>query len=183
MSIRPRSIALLLRGVNVGGVTAPMSAVRELLTGLGHPEATTLLASGQAVAQLGDGEAGDQLARRFEEALQERFGRAFPVRAVERDALERIAAGFPFVADDPQIQPYIVFCWDAETADALAALPEQDLALEEHAPGPDLTVYWRVATGSSVRSPFSTALTRAAVKPRTSTRNLRTVQRILEAMG
>ena len=41
---------ILLRGVNVGGVSVKMAELRELLAGLGYDEVKTVLASGNALA-------------------------------------------------------------------------------------------------------------------------------------
>lgn len=63
---------VLLRGVNVGGVTITMAALRELLEQRGYAEVRTVLASGNAL--VASDASGVDVKADVEAALRERFG-------------------------------------------------------------------------------------------------------------
>ena len=89
-----------LRGVNVGGHNkVPMASLRELLSGLGHTDVSTLLQSGNAVFTSPETDAS-AIAVELERAVADRFG--FEVRCTVRTAAEllAIAERCPFRPDD-----------------------------------------------------------------------------------
>jgi uncharacterized protein (DUF1697 family) len=79
--------ALLLRGINVGGnKKIAMSDLRDLLTGIGHGEARTLLQSGNAVFTTRSRRSADRLAAEIEAAITDKL--AMTVRCLLRTAAE-----------------------------------------------------------------------------------------------
>ncbi|NLU82845.1 DUF1697 domain-containing protein [Rhodococcus sp. HNM0569] len=170
----------LLRGVNVGGVTVRMAPLREVFeSGLGFGSVRTVLASGNVVF---DAEAGDAAAlrRAIEDALRREFGYDARVFVLPHDVLSRIRAGYPF--DDPAAadrNPYVVLVDDADALDSLAATAASlDPTVERVAAGEGV-VYWEVTKGSTTSSRFGKALAARKLAPVVTTRNLRTLDKLL----
>jgi len=82
----PHQRFLLIRAVNVGGASLPMSDLRDLLTGLGAADVRTYIASGNALVTIeGDPDAFD---RAVEKAVEQRFGYFRECISRERGELE-----------------------------------------------------------------------------------------------
>lgn len=170
----------LLRGVNVNGITIRSAELADAMRGLGFGDVRTVLASGNVRFTTGDG-VRDRAAlkSRIETALRDRFDHDAWIVLVTLDELEAVARGYPFDADDPARQPYVVFCSEAPVRDALlhtaATLdPDEDPT----APGFGV-VYWSPERGRTLDTPFGKTLGRVEYKPTTTTRNLRTLLKIL----
>lgn len=183
MAGRDQIWVALLRGVNVGGVTIRSADLAALFTELGFDAVKTFLASGNV--RFTAGGARSDLKKRIEKALRDRFGYDAWIVLVSRDELAEAVASFPFDAADSSRQPYVVFCADeaARTAvlDAAAhAEPPLDPDEDPVAPGPGV-VYWSPEKGRTLDTPFGKAMARSSAPFRTATttRNLRTLQKIL----
>lgn len=183
----------LLRGVNVGGITIRSADLAAVFTSLGFGDVRTVLASGNVVFDAGGAAAGPsaagggaqraseraRLKTSIEKALRDRFGYDAWIVLVTADELEAAADAFPFDDTDASRQPWVIFCVDDATRDELvSAASGMDASADPVAPGPGV-VYWNPAKGTSVDTPFARVLARAAYKPRTTNRNLRTIRRIL----
>ncbi|TPX00977.1 DUF1697 domain-containing protein, partial [Schumannella luteola] len=101
---------ILLRGVNVGGVTVRMAELRELLEGLGYGEVTTVLASGNALVT-SDASAA-RVKADVEAALRERFGYDAWVHVMSTDALRTIVDAYPFERGRDGWHDYVLFVLD-----------------------------------------------------------------------
>ena len=172
----------LLRGVNVGGRTIEMAELRRCLTEAGFGEVRTVLASGNAVFT-DPGSTGTTATRRLkgqvETALRDRFGYDAWVVLVDVRHVRDVIDDFPFVTDDPAIHPYVVFGSEQAALDELlAAAPDLDLAAEEIAAGRGV-VYWRCPKGRTLETPFAKLLAKPRFRTSTTSRNLRTLQKIL----
>lgn len=168
----------LLRGVNVGGITIRSVELGELFRSLGFAGVRTVLASGNVVFDSDEADVAG-LTRRIEKALGARFGYEAWIVLVTAERLGRIVAAFPF-AERAGWHPYVVFASDAaHLAELLAAAPALDPADESVVAG-DGVLYWelRVAVGST-ESPFAKLTAKARFKPTTTTRNLRTLRKLL----
>lgn len=170
----------LLRGVNVNGITIRSADLAALLRGLGLTDVTTVVASGNARFTADVDVAGrPELKARIEAALRERFDYDAWIVLVTLDELAAAITAYPFDADDDSRQPYVVFCSDAAVRDALAdAAASLDPAEDPAHPGFGV-VYWSPEVGRTLDTPFGKLLGRAAYKPTTTTRNLRTLVKIL----
>ena len=167
----------LLRGVNVGGITVRSADLRNLLGELGFANVTTVLASGNALFDTESGAA--ELKPLIERALGERFGYDAWIVLLDRPALERIAAAYPFERDDDVFTPYVVFGSDPGMLQDLAdAAADPDPEVESVALG-DGALYWRVVKGRTTDSPVGKLLAKGKYRTTTTNRNLRTVERIL----
>ena len=172
----------LLRGVNVGGVTVRSADLAALFRELGFADVKTFVASGnvrfEADAAAFD---RDRLKATIEKALGDRFGYEAWIVLVTHDELRAAIEGFPFDADDPTRQPYVVFCSDRSVREALTdAAEDLDAADDPVQPGFGV-VYWSPPKGRSVDTPFARVLTRSSYTGTTTTRNLRTLAKIAAA--
>ena len=170
-------VALLLRGVNVGGVTVRSADLRSVLSDAGLGDVTTVLASGNAVVTATSAAAAGKAA---ESALEERYGRRIRVLAIAIEDLEKIVDAYPHVEDDDHT-PYVVFELEAGVADALAQL---ETAEDEAIAAGDGVLYWSNPKGTTLTSGFAKASERAGKggsKDATTIRNLRTLRKVLAA--
>ena len=166
----------LLRGVNVGGITIRSAELAELFRGLGFENVRTVLASGNVVFDSAETDAGE-LKRRIEQALSERFGYEAWIVLVTREKLADVIAAFPFDAARAGWHPYVLFASDTAHLDELAAAPttpDDDVTR----PG-DGVLYWQHRIAAGLDSSFSKLSSKARFKATTTTRNLRTLQKLL----
>jgi uncharacterized protein (DUF1697 family) len=171
----------LLRGVNVGGVTVKNAQILEVFEAAGLQSVRTVLASGNVAfdAPASESEAG--LATRVGGALADAFARDIPLVLVTQERLRAVADAYPFERDDAALQPYVVFSSDpAAITGVLEAAKALPLDVESVSEG-DGVVYWRVPKGSTLDTPFAKVLAGKGVAPFLTTRNLRTVERLLSA--
>ncbi len=183
--------AALLRGVNVNGITITSAELKALFTELGFSDVKTVLASGNVLFETGpdargrdadgpDAPAHATLKRTIEQALRERFGYDAWIVLVDHADLAAIAAGYPF-DEAAELQPYVVFASEAAVAEEIvahAAEPEATSHGERVLPGAGV-VYWELPKGSSTDTALAKYLAKARFKATTTTRNLRTLRKLL----
>lgn len=170
----------LLRGVNVGGTTVRSADLADVFADLGFTSVRTVLASGNVVFET-DAAASDrpEIKARIERALRERFDYDAWIVLVTVAELTAAADAFPFDDTDTSRQPWVIFCVDDETRDELLAAAEnEDAAADPVAKGRGV-VYWNPVKGTTVSTGFAKLLAKAAYKPRTTNRNLRTLRKII----
>ena len=164
--------------MNVGGITVRSADLRDLFRELGFANVSTVLASGNVLFDSDD--PAPRLKTRIESALGERFGYDAWIVLLDREAFDRIAAGYPFERDDDAFTPYVVFGSDPASLRELAdAAGEPDPAVESVALS-NGALYWRVVKGRTIDSPFGRTLGKQKYRTTTTNRNYRTVERILE---
>ncbi|PPH29630.1 DUF1697 domain-containing protein [Rathayibacter sp. AY1F9] len=169
----------LLRGVNVNGRTVRSAELAETVAGIGVDRVRTVLASGNAAFD--SDRPAAELKPALEAALAERFGYDAWIVLVTQEALAAVLAAYPFSRIDEEAHPYVVFGSDEEALDAAqAAIGEPDPAVELVARGAAV-LYWRCPRGSSTDTPVARILARSAYRSTTTTRNLRTVERLATA--
>ncbi|MEW5808373.1 MAG: DUF1697 domain-containing protein [Actinomycetota bacterium] len=168
--------AALLRGVNVGGVNLKMAAVATTLAQAGFTDVKTVLATGNVLLSSSVGAPG--VRKTAEKALRDEFGYEAWVLVYDLDTLAEISAAYPFERERDGHQSYVTFVSDPEVLDELAGL----------APGPDEKIdagagvlYWQVPRGSTLDSTIGKTMGNKRYKPSTTTRNLRTLEKLLAA--
>jgi uncharacterized protein (DUF1697 family) len=170
----------LLRGVNVNGVTVRSAELADTFRELGFESVRTVLASGNVAFET-DAAASDRkkLKARIESALRDRFGYDAWILLPTMAELQDIVDGFPFDEKDAKRQPYAVFCVDDATRDEiLAEAASFDEDADPVASGTGV-VYWNPRVGTTVETPLGKLLGRARFKPSTTSRNLRTLRKIV----
>lgn len=167
--------AVLLRGVNVGGVNLKMSDVAAVFTSAGFTGVATVLASGNVLA---DSELPAQQVRTVaEQALREAFGYQAWVLAYPMDTVAAISAAYPFAREVDGHHSYVTFVSDPAVLDELAALepgPSERIARGE------TVLYWQVPRSSTLSSTIGKTMGKRRYKSSTTTRNLRTLERLLD---
>lgn len=170
----------LLRGVNVGGITVRSPDLQALFAQLGLSQVRTVLASGNIVFDAAPQEPLGALKTRIEAGLRERFGYDAWVVLLEADGLAAVCAGYPFERHDPARHPYVVFSSDdgvlAELAARAAGLADEQV---EQVRRVGSVLYWDLPRGSSTQTPFARAGAAARYKPYITTRNLRTLEKVV----
>lgn len=172
----------LLRGVNVGGVTIKSAPLREVFVALGFDDVCTVLASGNVVFRAGSDAGGDAAAAlkaKIERALSDEFGYVAWIVLHTREHVDAAARAFAFDADVASRQPMVIFGSDdlvlAELAGAAASM--------DHDVDPvrlgDGALFWNPVKGTSTTTPFAKLLAKAGYKARTTSRNLRTLEKVL----
>jgi uncharacterized protein (DUF1697 family) len=171
--------AAFLRGVNVGGVNLKMADVADALTEAGFAEVRTILASGNIVLQARAN--ADTVRAKAETALRQRFGYEAWVLVYPIDTVRAIVDGYPFEAERDGYQSYVTFVSDAQVLDELAALADQATADEKICRGPDSAgvIYWQVAKNHTLDSTIGKTMGKKRYKSSTTTRNVRTLAKVL----
>jgi uncharacterized protein (DUF1697 family) len=171
--------AAFLRGVNVGGVNLKMAEVAAALTDAGFTNVRTILASGNVLLE-SSGRVGT-VRKKAEAALRETFGYDAWVLAYDIDTVREIVDAYPFEREVDGYQSYVTFVSDDAVLKELAALSGDTGADEKIARGPDPlgVIYWQVPKGSTLDSTIGKTMGKPRYKSATTSRNLRTLAKVL----
>lgn len=169
---------VFLRGVNVGGVNLKMVDVARVLERAGLHDVKTVLASGNVL--LRSPLTAAEVRATAEQALRDEFGYPAWVLVYDIDTVAAISAAYPFEREVDGHHSYVTFVSDDDVLGELAALAEQ--------PGPDEkirlgtgVVYWQVPRAATLGSVMGKTMGKPRYKSSTTTRNLRTVDKVLRA--
>ena len=168
--------AAFLRGVNVGGVNLKMAEVASALTDAGFAEVRTVLASGNVLLESASGVAA--VRKKAEAALRERFGYDAWVLAYDIDTVRAIDEAYPFEREVDGYQSYVTFVTDAAVLDELTALADRTGRSEKISRG-DGVLYWQVLKSATLDSTIGKTMGKPRYKSSTTTRNLRTLAKVL----
>ena len=166
--------AAFLRGVNVGGVNLKMAEVAAALADAGFTGVRTILASGNVLLESSAGRAA--VRKKAETALRERFGYDAWVLVYDIDTVRAIVDAYPFEREVAGYQSYVTFVADKAVLDELATLSEGP---DEKISRGDGVVYWQVPKGSTLDSTIGKTMGKPRYKSSTTTRNLRTLDKVL----
>lgn len=168
--------AAFLRGVNVGGVNLKMAEVAAALTGAGFTDVRTILASGNVRLESSAGVAA--VRKKAEATLRERFGYDAWVLVYDIDTVRAVVDAYPFEREVDGYQSYVTFVSDAGVPDELAALGGQAGQDEKIGRGEGV-VYWQVPKGATLDSTIGKTMGKPRYKSSTTTRNLRTLAKVI----
>lgn len=168
--------AAFLRGVNVGGVNLKMAEVAAALTAAGFTNVRTVLASGNVLLDSASKVAG--VRKKAEATLRDTFGYDAWVLAYDIDTVRAIDAAYPFEREVDGYQSYVTFVADTGVLDELAALGDKAGADEKISRG-DGVIYWQVPKGATLDSTIGKTMGKPRYKSSTTTRNLRTLAKLL----
>lgn len=166
--------AAFLRGVNVGGVNLKMAEVANALTEAGFANVRTILASGNVLLESPAGVT--EVRKKSEATLRERFGYDAWVLVYDLEAVRAVVDAYPFEREVDGFQSYVTFVADAAVLDELAGL---EAGADEKIARGDGVVYWQVPKGSTLDSTIGRTMGKARYKSSTTTRNLRTLAKVL----
>ncbi len=165
-----------LRGVNVGGVNLKMAEVVTALTDAGFTAVKTIQASGNVLLQSGAGAAS--VRKKAETALRERFGYDAWVLVYDVDEVRAVVDTYPFEREVDGFQSYVTFVADTAVLEELAALSDGAGPQEKISRGAGV-LYWQVPKGSTLDSTIGKTMGKPRYKSSTTTRNLRTLTKLL----
>ncbi|OBH04846.1 DUF1697 domain-containing protein [Mycobacterium sp. E1747] len=168
--------AAFLRGVNVGGVNLKMAEVAGALTAAGFTNVRTILASGNILLKSSARAAG--VRKKAEAALRDGFGYDAWVLVYDLEAVRAVVDAYPFEPEVDGYQSYVTFVADDAVLDELVALGEKAGPDEKISPG-DGVIYWQVPKGATLDSTIGKTMGKPRYKSSTTTRNLRTLAKVL----
>jgi uncharacterized protein (DUF1697 family) len=169
----------LLRAVNLGSRNkVSMSALKELLADAGAEDVVTYVQSGNVVFS-SDARSADELERSLAADLRRRLGLDVAVMVRTAAELAKVERGNPFADDEQDDGKLLVtFLGSAPTRAAVRSLRERDVAPDElHVRGRE--VYLHCPRGYG-RSNVSNALVERQLAVAATTRNWRTVKKLVE---
>jgi uncharacterized protein (DUF1697 family) len=169
--------AAFLRGVNVGGVNLKMPEVAAALKDAGFDDVRTILATGNVLMSASSGAA--TVRKKAEASLRKAFGYDAWVLVYSLDDVRALSAGYPFEREVPDQQSYVTFVSDDEVFDEFAELTKKPGPGEKISRGKGV-VYWQVAKGKTLDSTMGKTMGKKRYKSSTTTRNLRTLEKMLK---
>ena len=169
--------AAFLRGVNVGGVNLKMAEVAEALEAAGFTNVRTILATGNVL--LDSRSKVDAVRKKAEKALRDRFGYDAWVLAYDLDTVRALSDGFPFEREVKDHHSYVTFVTDREVLDELAELAKGAGPHEQIKRGEGV-IYWQVPNKGTLDTTIGKTMGKKRYKSSTTTRNLRTVDKVLK---
>ena len=168
-----------LRGINVGGHRPlKMEELREMFAGLGFNNVSTYIQSGNVIFDA-DGEAEPNfLSTKIKIQIEETFGYDVPVVLRTTSDLENSLSTFPF-EDREGWKGYISFLAHEPMEEQAAELESLSSDIEQfEIRGPEL--YSLVDKQTNKKPNFSNSFVEKKLGVPTTTRNLRTIDKILE---
>ncbi len=168
--------AAFLRGVNVGGVNLKMAEVAQAFEEAGFTNVKTILASGNVLLDSRSGV--DAVRKKAEKALRDTFGYDAWVLAYDSDTVRSISEHFPFEREVDGYHSYVTFVTDADLLDELAHLGD-DAGPDEKIERGEGVIYWQVPNKGTLDTTIGKTMGKKRYKSSTTTRNLRTIEKIL----
>jgi uncharacterized protein (DUF1697 family) len=171
-------VVLLLRGVNIGKVRFAMKELAAALVERGFADVRTVLASGNVVATAA-AEDPAEAAAATSAVIRDRFGFDVTVLGAPVPLVRTAVDEYPFPRAEDR-HAYVVF---AERSEALAELLDAagplDPAVERVRPGEGV-LYWDAPKGSTLTTAFGKHFGKRQASGAVTTRNLNTLEKILE---
>jgi uncharacterized protein (DUF1697 family) len=168
--------AAFLRGVNVGGVNLKMADVANAFEETGFTNVRTILASGNVILESRSGV--DAVRKKAETALRDTFGYDAWVLAYPIDTIATISKNFPFEREVEGHHSYVTFVTDEKVLDELAALGKEAGDDEKIKRGKGV-IYWQVPKTGTLDTTIGKTMGKKRYKSSTTTRNLRTIDKVL----
>ena len=169
--------AAFLRGVNVGGVNMKMAEVAKAFEDAGFSNVKTVLASGNVLLDSRSGV--DAVRKKAEKALRDAFGYDAWVLAYDLDTVQAISDGFPFEREVDGRHSYLTFVTDSDVLAELAKLGK-DAPDDEKIKRGKGVIYWQVANKGTLDTTIGKTMGKKRYKSSTTTRNLRTIEKVLK---
>lgn len=171
----------LLRGINVGGHRPlKMEDLRELFSSMGFKNISTYIQSGNIIFDASK-QNNDRLGGRIKEQIADTFGYDVPVLIFSAADFKNVAEKFPFQQKEGW-KRYITFLSDQPTKEQHQKLEAQSSEIESFRIG-NRVVYIHVDKQTDRKLLFSSSFIQKRLRIPATTRNLRTVHKLLELAG
>ena len=170
--------AALLRGINVGGINIKMADLASIFVDLGFEDVKTVLASGNVLFD-SDRDDVPALKNEIEAGLAREFHYEAWVFVLDLDT-----AGdrrrLPVRPEREGWHPYVMVTPEREVLDGHSSMQDElDPEVERVLAG-DGVLYWEVERGMTLKSRFGKNTGKPKLKAFTTTRNLRTLHKLLK---
>jgi uncharacterized protein (DUF1697 family) len=163
---------ILLRGINVSGKKKlPMQDLRKLLDELGYLNVQTYIQSGNIILETNEKKA--KVIIKIHEAIQHQFGYDIPVIIKTVSELRKAIAAYPFPTENPRIVAFVFLSQKSTEVE----IDVKEIYGDEYQIDNDM-VYIYCLTGFA-RTKLSNNLFERKLKVIATTRNFRTVQKLL----
>lgn len=174
------SYAVFLRGINVGGINIKMAELRSALERLPSLSGVkTLLASGNVVVDSGlEAPAVKEI---VEGCLRDSFGYEAWVVVLSAERIRELLDKCPYPDDDKSTHSYVTLSSDPGMLDELFDGVASAGGVEQLRLGPE-ALAWLAPAGKTLDSPFSKLSAKPRYKSSTTTRNLRTLIKVGDAL-
>ncbi len=172
--------AIFLRGVNVGGINIKMVDLKGAVAQLPLHSVATLLASGNIICRSAMGPL--ELKSTVEKCLRDSFGYDAWVVVLTASRLAELIAACPYPAGSAEQHSYVTLGSDPAILAELYGLADQLPGIEQVSLGPE-ALAWLAPVGGTLESPFSKLSAKARYKSSTTTRNLRTLVKVQDALA
>jgi uncharacterized protein (DUF1697 family) len=120
----------------------------------------------------------DAVRKKAEKALRDTFGYDAWVLAYDFDAVRAVSEAFPFEREVDGHHSYVTFVTGADVLGELAALAK-DAGPDEKLKRGKGVVYWQVPRSGTLDSTIGKTMGKKRYKSSTTTRNLRTIEKVL----
>jgi uncharacterized protein (DUF1697 family) len=168
--------AAFLRGVNVGGVNLKMAEVARAFEKAGFTNVKTILASGNVLVD--SRSAVDAVRKRAEEALRDEFGYDAWVLAYDIGTVRAVSDNYPFERELEGHHSYVTFVTGEKMLDELGELAK-DAGPHEKIERGEGVIYWQVPKTGTLDTTIGKTMGKKRYKSSTTTRNLRTLDKVL----
>lgn len=168
---------VLLRGINVGGRTLKMDALKTCLESKGFQKVQTVLQTGNVILESDETDT-EKLKTAIEGELTASFHYPAKVLIITPAFLKRLLKTYPFSNEDSSSHCYIVFTNNGFEKTLVATCGSLDEKTEAIKSG-ESHVCWRVLKGNTLDSTFGKFLGKSSVKNLITTRNINTLEKIL----
>ncbi|ANH82763.1 hypothetical protein A8C56_18850 [Niabella ginsenosidivorans] len=172
---------ILLRGVNVGGRTIKMAALKSCFEENGYQNVQTILQTGNVIVQANEKNIA-KLQKKAEAELTAAFNYPAKVLALTPEQLENIVRQYAFTNIDAGFHRYIVFTENGFEKQLVKDCGVLDKNMEAVKAGAGV-VYWCVQKGYTLDSAFGKYMNKMAVKHFITNRNVNTLEKILAKCG
>ena len=153
-----------------------MAEVAKALEDAGFTNVRTILASGNVLLESRAGV--EAVRKKAEKALRDAFGYDAWVLAYDVRTVAEISEDFPFEREVEGHHSYVTFVTDKDVLDELAALAE-DAGPDEKIKRGKGVIYWQVPRTGTLDTTIGKTMGKKRYKSSTTTRNLRTVDKVL----
>ena len=162
-----------LRGVNVGGVNLKMAEVAAALEGAGFTNVKTILVLLESRSGV------DAVRKKAEKTLRDEFGYDAWVLAYDVKTVQAISDAYPFEREVEGHHSYVTFVTDEDVLKELAALAK-DAGPDEKIKRGKGVIYWQVPNKGTLDTTIGKTMGKKRYKSSTTTRNLRTIDKVLK---
>jgi len=169
-----------LRGVNVNGRKIMMSEMCDVFRSAGMNEVSSTLATGNIVFSSSmDNKTLQGILKDF---ITSYYSSEFELFLKDNDEIRSILNGNPF-ASSKDLHVYVFIANDGMEKELGKLFDDIDPTPQEEGVIANGTFYWRVTKGNTLTSGFSKILGRKDMRDKFTSRNINTIEKVMESMS